>query len=237
MAIGEVGVGSQRATVVNEETDPLTLAFPANVKSGSLLIAAGSARKLGESPMAIVVTDTLGTTYTVFTAAPDANITLFLAYGISTSAGADTVTVNPAPVLTSYISFSIDEFSGVDASNPLDVDGGSSTGTSTSPQDSLTTTKANSLLVGVMLFSDQANETITPGATYTQIGEEQDGSLHAVHNAEFRIASSVQAYVVDWSLGSSRPWMAYTAAFNEATDTISIQVSLGSGGMIGRRYV
>lgn len=210
MAIAEVGGGTQRATVEFAGA-PGTLAFPANVASGSLLIVAGGCYQGSAAPTAVVVTDTRSTSYTtILGAVLSGQSRGFLAYGISPSAGACTVTVNPEGTSDTG-SFSIDEFSGV-VDPPLDVDGGSTTGTSTTPADALTTVTANDLLIGVMIhFSADTALAPTSG---TQIGE-IESNANQCHAASFQVVTTAQAYTVSWSAGASVVWAATTAAFKE----------------------
>jgi hypothetical protein len=214
MAWAEVGGGTQRATKVDNNVDTSALAYPGNVTNGSLLVLAGACFKSAAAPQAFTISDTLTTSYTNLTAALGANITLLIAYGLAPSGGANTITIDPSGT-GAFLSWSIDEFSGSHAT-PLDVDGGSSTGTDSAPQDSLVTLVDSDLLIGVMSFSNVAAVTITPGGSYTQIGEDEDGVNDQVHNMVFRIVTTAQSYTVDWSTGSSVTWGAYTAAFKPA---------------------
>ncbi len=216
-AIAEVGSGSQRATYdatgANGNVDSADLAYPGNVTANNLLVCAGANwRNTGAT---IAVSDTRGTSYTVLSTTLATNITLFIAYGIAPSSGANTVTVDPTST-GNYPSFSCDEFSGVHTSTPLDVDGGSSTNTGTAVSDSLTTLTANALLIGVMTHSASMTYTLTPGGSYTQIGEVEDNSGSTAFNAVFRIVTTATSYDVDWTLGTSATWAAYTAAFKPA---------------------
>jgi len=214
MAYSEVGSGSQRATGRHANADSGTLAFPGSVTSGNLLVVSGANWKSGGSSVTVAVSDTRSTSYTVLETY-DGEMTLFIAYGVASSSGACTVTVDPAGT-ANYFSYSIDEFTGQDAT-PLDVDGGSSNGTSTTPADSVTTATANDLIIGVMTQSTASSISLTPGGSYTEIGEEEDNGTYQGHNAVFRIVTTAQAYSVDWTMGSSQYWVAKTAAFKEAT--------------------
>lgn len=230
MAIAEVGSGSQRATATGATGDR-TLSFPGNVTSGNLLILAGCGFTVGSADPAPTITDSIGTAYTVASAVVFTNGRLFIGYGVAPSSGANTVSVDWATADTGS-SFSIDEFSGQHAT-PLDVDGGSSTGTSTTPADSLTTLAANDLLIGVMAHDGSSGISITPTANYTQIGEEETNTFQD-HNAVFRIATSATSYTVDWTIGSSSPWGVYTLAFKEASGAAASVLGplLGGGGNI-----
>lgn len=206
MAFAEVGSGSQRAATRTSSDDPLTLAYPGNVTAGNLLIVAGTS-------LAVVsgVTDSVGTSYTVVQTSTYGSygISSFIAYGIAGGSGANTVSVNLAS--GTYTSYAIDEFSGVNAT-PFDVNGGSSTGTSTTPTDSITTVAENALIIGVM--NPDENATITSG--FTTFGEEEDWNNWATYNAQFRIGSSPGSYNMTWTLGSSCLWLAQTVSFAPA---------------------
>jgi hypothetical protein len=223
LAIAEVGSGSQRATATGASGDR-TLAFPGDVTAGNLLIVAGCGFTVGGADPAPTITDTRTTSYTVASAAIFTNGRLFIGYGVAPSSGANTVSIDWAS--NTGNTFSIDEFSGQDSS-PLDVDGGSSTGTGTAVSDSLSTLTAGALIIGVMAHDGTSGISITPGVNYTQIGEDQDNSFQD-HNAVFRIATTATSYTVDWTIGASSPWGAYTLAFKPSAAAPS-----GFGPLIG----
>lgn len=209
MAFTEVGAGSQRATKFVAASDSTTLAFPANVVANNLLVVAGSAFAATQ-PTSIVVSDSLSSSYTVLYAS---GTRAFIAYALAASSGACTVTVNPQGTSADF-SFSIDEFNANNAIS-LDVDGGVSSGTSTTPADDILTVTANDLLIGIMNH-DSVDQILTPGTNYTQIGESEDNTGQEAHNAEFRIVTTATTYTVDWTVGASVAWNARTAAFKEA---------------------
>lgn len=212
-AIAELS--GQRATATEcTNCDSLSLAYPGNVTAGDLLTVGGNTHDVSGAT-GYSITDTVGTNYTVYTCtaltgSPDA--TPFLAIGIAPSTGANTVTVNPTlDSNADQIVFGIGEFSGTATVSLLDVDGGSSTGTSTTPSDGLTTVTANALILGVVGF--QTSTSVTPGGSHTQIAENQS-ALNGF-NLAYRIATTAQAYTVDWTLGASQAWSACTIAVKE----------------------
>lgn len=220
MAIAEVGAGSQRATT--EFTgDSGTLAFPANVVSGNLLVVLGAVYGFPASGSPVAVTDTRSTSYTVRSAliADGLNdLTVFIAFGAALSSGACTVTVNPAGTLDG-VSFYIDEFSGQHAT-PEDVDGGSSTGFGTAVSDSLTTLTSNDLILGVE--SHLSPSTITED--FTLIGE-VESQVNQAGSGQFRLVTTAQAYSMTWTLDASPDWIAYTVAIKPASTAVRANYS------------
>lgn len=219
-------VASQRADATGcIGTDTCAVAFPNNVTAGNLLIVGGSGADEDSGPGTYTVTDTVGTTYTTLlcTTVPTQagfESTAFLAYGIAAGSGANTVTVNPTlDTSVQQMDFAIDEFTGV-ADPPLDVDGGSSTGTSTTPADGITTLTANDLVIGVVGIGTITGPTLTPGSGYTQIGESQSGGDG--FNFEFQIVTTAQLYSVNWT-STNILWSACTAAFKEAVAASILQ--------------
>jgi hypothetical protein len=211
MAIAEVA--SRRASTFGNSTPSKDLAYPGNVAAGDLLVCGGFI--FNAAPPAAGVSDTRLTPYTVLSFAPNASERGFIAFGIAPSSGANTVTVNSS-IGGSYISFSIDEFSGVHAT-PLSVDGSGATsnGTSSTPADSITTLTADELIVAVLGY-DGATTTIAPGSGWTEIGEHEDNSSDEAHALEFRIVTTAQAYSADFALGASKTWQVMTASFKAA---------------------
>jgi len=218
VAITEVGSGSQRAATGNNSgVDSASLAFPGNVTSGSLLIVAGAMWASGAAPTGATVTDTRSTSYTVVvgTVPPGMTWRTFLAYGVAPSGGACTVTVNPTGS-SADLSFSIDEFAGQDAS-PADVDGGTSTGLSSTSSDSLTTVAADALIVGVTSHEGSTGAITPTGTGQTQIGENESNSANQCHNACFRIVTTATSYTFSWTLLSTHDWAAQTHSFKPST--------------------
>jgi hypothetical protein len=236
-AIAEVGAGSQRAKGQFDNGTTAGIAFPGNVGNANLVIAAGACwRNTGVGTL--TVSDTRTTAYTTrqYFSNVDANYMVFIAYGVTPSSGANTVTVT-APNANTYCSWGIDEFSGVDPANPTDVDGGGVTTASTaSPSSTITTRVANALIIGALLFETTPVTTITPGGSYAQISEEEDNSAHQAFNTEFRNdATTATTYTVDWALSVARVTDIYVIAFQPTAAAGSSRAGIGFGvgpGMI-----
>lgn len=217
--IEEVGAGSQRAQVATTSAVATQdFVYPGSVTSGDLLVIAGGMYAGDGNPTFDSLTSTRSSAFSVFlgsTVAAGLQRT-FIAYALATSSGACTITADLGSdgADAAYISAAIDEFSGVNAT-PLDVDGGTSTGTSTSAADTITTLTANDLIIGVATHVTLATLTATGGLT--TFGEyDGPGTDQVYFNAAFQIATSATAYSPTWTLGSLSGWAAQTAAFKPA---------------------
>lgn len=210
--ITEVGSGSQRFTMTTlNGGDSQNGAFPANVTSGNLLVVGGAYWK-GATIASVNVTDTRSTSYTTALGTQVSGWCPWVAYGLAPSSGACTVTVDPDGAVL-YGSCAIDEFTGVNAS-PVDASAQVATGTSTAPTVSITTATAGALLIGAMSNGGASNPgDLTPGASYTQIGELEDSASTWDFNFEFRIVTTATSYNVDWTTVNNSPWSAVTIAF------------------------
>jgi hypothetical protein len=198
-----VEVSGQRATKTLTSGASVQLAFPGAVVAGNLLVVAGFSRS-GTGTHTITVTDSRGTTYTVVQGpVMGGEVVSFIAYGIAGGSGANTVTVG-SDGSSPACSFAIDEFDNVSAT-PLDVDGGSSTGTSVEPSDSITTVATGALIIGLVV---QNAGDAAPAASYIEIGEEA-GRFNLV----FRVVTVAQPYVASWTLSDVSAWTTQTISF------------------------
>lgn len=213
MAITEVAT-RRAATGNNDGVDSAALAFPNNVTSGNLLIVAGAAWGSSAAPTSIAVTDTRSTSYTVVLGTVVGTWRTFIAYGVASSSGACTVTVNPNGS-SAALSFSIDEFTGQDAT-PADVDGGTSTGSSNTASDSITTVAANALIIAVS-SQDGSTQALTAGAGYTTFGENETNSNNQCHHAIFRIATTATAYTPTVTSAGVTAWGLQSHSFEPST--------------------
>jgi hypothetical protein len=188
-----------------------TLAYDTNVTAGNLLVCVGGAWT-GGTTFTTAITDSLSNTYSVLMG-PEGIERTWMAYCISGSSGACTVTIDPSEG-GAYAAYNVSEWSGVDAT-PLDVDGGTSTGSSTTPSDSLTTSATDTMVVGVMSHFDFNDDTLTPdtGGGWTQLAEYELSASIANYNCEYQLFSSAGAKTASWTIGNSRNWGAQTASF------------------------
>ena len=219
-AITEVGGGSQRASGTFLGTGAKTVAFPGNVASGSLIVVAGSVYSNSGGAPSISVSDSRSPSFTVTLTVIDGQDDNFIACAFTTSSGANTVSVtNSVGDASNTMWYAIDEFSGADPSACPNINGGISSGTSTTPSDSLTTTTANELVVGI-LTTDSPDTSFTPSGGWTEIAEQES---HAVQSgsAIFHIVTTAGSYSPSWTLGASRQWFVSSASFKEAGRTVN----------------
>jgi len=188
----------------------LALAFSAAIQTGDLLVVCVS----GFGALTVAsITDTLSNSW-AFVQGNDAGDNAFvIGYAISNGNGTPTVTVTWNQSCAGWF-MSVDAFRGVHAT-PLDVDGGVSNGTSTTPADSITTVAANALIVAAMTHNGSANESITENGAWTLIHDEENGASLQCGSHIYRLAGAAGAYTASWTI-SSHAWIAGTVSFKPA---------------------
>lgn len=190
-----------------------TLAFLSNVVSGNLLVVSGGVWT-GATTTTMAITDTRGTSYTVLLG-PEGIQRTWIAYGLAPSSGACTVTINPTPD-GAYQAYVIVEFSEV-TTPPLDVDGGTSTGTGTTASDGITTVGETTLVIGTMSHFDVNNDALTPDTAggWIELGEYEIAGTITNYNCAYQRFTSAGAKTASWTIGASRTWGAQTVSFKE----------------------
>jgi len=159
------------------------------------------------------VTDNQGNSYTRATIAvtPGGQARVAIFYAIATTSGG-TFTVTANPVGTGAdMQVAIHEYSGNVTSGVLDV-AVSTNGTSAAPNSGpITTTAPLTLIFGAM--TEDNDNTMSPGATFTQRQEEESNFNMQCLNTEDKTAGVVGTYSADWTLSASGPWAGAVAAF------------------------
>lgn len=120
----------------------------------------------------------------------------FIAYALVTGSGSLTLRATGSDIGT--INAVTDEFSGVNAASPLDVDGGELTfgPGATGVTDTITTGYDNSLILGAVA-ADGVGSWI-PGSGYTEIAEDLSGA-YIPYSTAYRVAGVAGTYNVDWT--------------------------------------
>lgn len=160
------------------------------------------------------VTDSAGNTYAVdVTNVAGSGNAIASAHNVNalTSGQIITVTMSASGDIAAIAS----EFSGLATSGTLDKTA-TGTGTSTTPATSATatTSQADELLIGSVIWSN--NTTFTQGASYTLVAQDQS-TVNVRGNAqEYQIVSASGAYIADGTLSVSRQWAAAIATYKAA---------------------
>lgn len=132
-----------------------------------------------------------------------------------TGSGSCTVTVGGA-VAGSYWALGIAERSGLDVSATRVESTNTGGAESGAPATGTATSAAGALFVGAVATVDTSAATHTPGADYTQIYEEEDGSLHMMGSVEDRIVTGGTTDAADWQAPTTLEWAAVVAVYKEA---------------------
>lgn len=209
-------VSGQAATTSYTNVNSVTLAFPGNVTAGNALVVGGG-NWANPQDATIAVSDTRSTSYNTHNQTISGRgTTAFLAWGTAPTGGACTVTVNPAGT-NGWGSFTINEYQAADTIG-VDATFESTTGSSTSPSDSITNTVNDGLLLGVMAPDDthfpNPSYTIGTPTDWTQVGEDESTANNAHHLAH-RITTTSGTYTPTWSLSPSANWAVILVALKE----------------------
>ncbi len=184
-----------------------TLAFNSNNSAGNWI---GVAIRAGALNEVFTVTDSNGNPYhkaIQFNETGNGN-TLGIFYAENVAAGANTITVSDTTSAT--LRFAILEYSGVAASNSLDVTA-TAQGDSASPNSGNATTTANGdLLLGAIMTSDAA--TFTAGSGY-KIEESVPAEPNTKLAAEDQVQAIEGTVSASATLGGADFWAAGVAAF------------------------
>ncbi len=194
-------------------SDSGNLSFDATPTVGNLILVAVSSWQgdLGTG----AVTDNQGNTYTRRPKqefATDADVAIFSAIA-STASGTFTITVNPTGASCDF-TFSIAEFSGVNA-DPFDGQtSGTGTGTSVS-SGSLLPSVNNCLWVGAMTHG--TTDTSIQETNGTLIYENQGGSSNMPLSFVYKVQTTAASEAATWTIGASATWGAVIASFKPAS--------------------
>lgn len=200
----------------NNLVDSGAVAFSNNVTAGQLLIAAGAWWAAAAAPTTVTNTDNLGSSWTTVLGDVPSGLTwrTWIAYAVAAGSGACTVTSNPGVGVAHSGSFSVDAFTGQNGT-PADVNGGRSEGSGTTASDAITTGVANALIIAVA-SQDGGTMALGASAPATLLGENETNSSNQCHIVSFQIATTVTAYTMSFTLGSSTAWACQTHSFAPA---------------------
>lgn len=234
-------VGAQAGGTTTDSASATTRAFPSNVTAGNMIVVVACKDAAGSAFVAGDCTKSAGTA-TIGTISLDKELRIDLggasgdevAVGIwsclVTGSGSCTMRVGGAS--GTYWVLGTMEFSsdvGFDASRLEASSSGSSTTDNVLAASSGNGTSAGkAVFVGVMVSNGSATVTITPDAAFTQVYEEQNGSLHLMGSVIRQIVAAGTTDAAEWTLTESgqRGYAAALAVYKEvgaAGDTLMAQ--------------
>lgn len=175
---------------------PLGLKLPGSVATGDLLVfyLIDTGNTLGSGQ----VVDNKGNTFSMRPEGGAGDGSSRVGIFISTNATGGSVYAATATIGGATFSGCIAEFSGptlFDQSN-------TATGTSASPNSGNITTTVQALWLGVMTHDSGSGTTITPNATWTQIGEIEENSTSQDFNAMYKIQNAATDSA-GWTIASN----------------------------------
>ena len=185
------------------------------VAAGHTLIARVDIRDTSPAG-AVTITDSKGNTYTLDVEVTNAAIrVLILSANVTTAlVSGDTITVNYPPVSPPSTGFVVSEFSGIAATNRVEVTGSAIGGTST-PSVTVTTANANDLLYGFVGSTNQPTYTEAPGwTTDTDLQPACGGAQgNSTNHGGYRIVSSAGAYTYNPTQSAGNTWGEVVVAY------------------------
>lgn len=210
----------------------VSVAFPSNVTAGNLIVVAvfrGSNQAQGSSPiLATDCTKSAGTA-TIGTFVRDSFLEQSLgANGYSnvavlsaevTGTGSCTIQVANGPS-SSYWGLMPVEYSNADTSGTRLADSTTGSGSSTTPLTTSGTSGGPGVFVGVMTTFQSGATTITPQAAFSQIQEEEDGTLHQVGASEDQIVTADTTDAAEWTISPTGSWCAALAIYKEVSSSV-----------------
>lgn len=171
------------------------------------------------------VTDSASNTYTqAYLRANGTSIELGCYYLLNCGTGITSVTANFGA--STDIGMWVWEFSGLATSSALDGTPVSASGSSTAPASgNLTTTNANDLLIGGIVWPSHSTTLSGTTTGFTQ-ETKQNGGNNSELQAAYQIVSATGSYSFSGTLSASKPWAAGIAAFKAAASGTQYNQSL-----------
>jgi hypothetical protein len=188
-------------------------AFTSNVGSGNLLVVG----VYYESTTITVssVTDSRSTSYTATPSSPVTNSTQpqrqYVYYGIAPSGGANTVSVTLSASACCF-NIVLAEYSGIDASSPLDQHATAQGSGTTLTTASVTTTQADELLVGIGSHWNTSTA-FTAGSGYAKRVQNNTSDSMAL---EDQIVAATGSYNASFTVNLTNTWLMAIATFKAA---------------------
>lgn len=224
MAIARVASQNSKATA--DATSSVSKAYPGNVTAGNLVvIGVVKFNFLGSDVFLLADISQSAGTATLGAWTLDANVnynylsTFWLVVALYsapvTGSGSCTITVGGGEA-GSYFLLGTQEYSGADVSGTRVA--GSSTGQNATgaPTTGTVVSGGAGAFVGMLGTNTLYPTTHTPGADFTQIIEEEDGSIHGTGVYEDRLVSVDTTDAADWTAPTEVEWACAVACYKEA---------------------
>jgi hypothetical protein len=192
----------------------VTIAYPGDVKAGSLLIAGGSTN-VADQPLGAVKDSqsNVWSRHGIGQRGTFERVAVFSA--VSKGGGPCSVTLTPAAA--DFASLALVEADGVWDAARVDVNGftSQSGNNSKNPTTGNLVTKGAAFLFGWLTHGGSGVVTIAPAAGWTQIYENENTANMPV-NSMYRNEPSEGTFAAQWTLGAASPWVCALVAFREA---------------------
>lgn len=222
----------QKREIVADNVSSVSLAYTANVANGNLLtVEAARFSPVNDAFVAGDLTKSAGTA-TIGTIALDAQTessdgVYFVQTGIFSApcTGSGSLTWTLSGDAGCYFWINISEWSGTNSTKEASTTG---TGTSTTPSSGNATSAGGGLFLGCLACNTSLATVITPDAAFTELNEEEDGTLHVVGASEYRIVGSGTTDAADWTLDASQTWGAVVAVYADSAPATDSQEWRGS---------
>ena len=186
------------------------------VAAGNTLVVRVTLRAGSPGTGTVSVADSKGNTYTVDKDITNANIRLvILSANVATAlVSGDTITASHPPVNPSATGLVATEFSGIVATNRVDVSA-SATGSSLTPSVSVTTTNAKDLVYGAIVVLNQPTVTEASGWTLdTNLSTGCGGSGgNSINHGAYKITSAAGGQTYNPTLSGANAWVDEIVAY------------------------
>jgi hypothetical protein len=188
----------------------------AGVAAGNTLIVRVTVRDATPGAGAVSVSDTRGNTYTVDQDVTNGNVRLvILSANVATAlTSGNTITVTYPPVNPSASGIVVTEFSGIAATNRVDITA-SATGSNTTPSVNATTLTANTLVYGAIVTLNNPGVTEASGWTLdTNLSTGCGGSGgNSINHGAYKIVSVTGSHTYNPTLSTGNAWVDEIVAY------------------------
>lgn len=233
MTISKV-VGQATGVSVANDNNAATKAFPGNITSGNTIFVLGM--RYTTSSKAFVAGDCTKSagTATIGSIALDSATEYNVSAGNYLQIGIWSASVTGTGSATmqlaaggggSYQIMAIDEaHSDVGAISFVAGSNKAGSGATGAPATASGSSTTNAIFMAAVATITSGATTHTPGLTYSQIYEEEDGASYQTGNAEYKIVTGATSSTADWQAPTTVPWAAALAVYQEPAAGTAVPV-------------